>query len=332
MGGPSDLKLLQGEAKKIVRSARELCDSPHGIRRDPLCTDRLSSLRLAHYTSLEAIVSMLQTSDVGLRLSDSSTMSDPWEGRATSDGRAIYRLLEDEFGRESWVWKRYSSAHICCLVGIDQTEHKGPVAGDELLFWRLYGNECRGVSIGMPLHLSKSLVESSVVQKVIYTDERRMEVNLAAISRLLEDLESLRSRACEGGVWSEIVSIVIPECDLLLGQRFLLKRSYYEMEREYRALAFVTQEDDNAPEDRRYSCRGLHVQHSRIRAYIQLPELSSASIFTTGSQITIGNNVPDAPDAEDTVTSLLKGLGIAPNVVKVGVSQVEWRPRGYFAG
>ena len=25
-------------------------------------------------------------------------MSDPWEGRATSDGRAIYRLLEDEFG------------------------------------------------------------------------------------------------------------------------------------------------------------------------------------------------------------------------------------------
>ena len=314
---------LQEIATSIAQRARNLLESTYEIQRIPSLT-QAGSLRLAHYTSLEAIVSMLQTSDGGLRLSDSATMNDPDEGRATKDGRFIFNLLKDEFRKESWVWKRYSSAHLCCLVGIDRAENPGIEVGDDLLFWRLYGNECRGVCITMPPHLSNELVKSLVVQRVVYTEEPSMQVDVAAVSQLLEDLDDLRSRACKVGLWPKICQEVIPACDLLLGQRFLLKRSHYEMELEYRAVTFVTQGDDDAPEDCRFVSRGRHVRFGRIRTHVQIPELLCKSILTTGSRITIGGNVPHPTDAKDTLGSLLaKELNHVP--VTTGVSEIRYR-------
>ena len=43
------------------------------------------------------------------------------------------------------------------------------------------------------------------------------------------------------------------------------------MEREYRAVAFVTR-DDEAPEDGVFSARGHHVQYHRIRTYVQISQ------------------------------------------------------------
>ena len=317
---------LRDEAARIARCAHNLRGSPRG--EDQPSPDEVS-LRLSHYTSLEAIVSMLQASDGGLRLSDSNTMNDPDEGIATRDGRVISRLLNDEFGRDSWVWKRYSVAHICCLVGVDKQEQPDLEVGDDLLFWRLYGDECRGVSITMPEHVSHKLVKSSVVQRVIYTKERSMQVDVAAVSQLLDDLDKLRSRACEANPWSEICQIVIPACDLLLAQRFLVKRSHYEMEREYRAVAFVTQGDDNAPEDQRFVPRGRHVHFGRIRTYVQIPDLNCEAILTTGSQITVGRNIPYPEDVKDTVESLVEARGSAPSVVPTRVSGISYRSRRY---
>ena len=322
----NELEKLQEIATNIAQRARSLLESTYSIRRESS-----TKLHLAHYTSLEAIVSMLQASNGGLRLSDSDTMNDPDEGRATRDGRFILKLLEDEFGKDSWVWKRYSSAHLCCLVGIDGEKKRDIEVGDNLLFWRLYGNECRGVSIAIPPHLSNKLVESSVVQKVVYTKEPDMKADVAAISRLLGDLNELRRRACKADLWPQICQKVIPACDLLLGQRFLLKRSHYEMEEEYRAVAFVTQGDDEAPEDSRFVPRGRHVRLGRIRTYVQIPELGCESILTTSSKITIGKSVPHPEVTRETVASMVEQLGKAPNVVATGVSQIHYRSGLYGA-
>ena len=270
---------------------------------------------------------MLQAEEGGLRLSDSSTMNDPEEGHATSDGRAISHMLEKEFGKNSWPWRRYGSANVCCFVGIGHTENQNIDSGDDLLFWRLYGNECRGVSIAMAPHTSIELVDSSLIQRVIYTDEPKMQVDIASMLRLLQDLDDLRSNACSHGVWDKICNLVIPKCDLLFGQRFLRKRSHYEIEQEYRAVTFITGDEDETCEDSGFSCRGLHVQYGRIRTYVQIPQLSCDSIFTTRSQITIGKNVPKAVEAKNTVARLVEGLGRAPNVVGTRVSDIRYRPR-----
>ena len=316
---------LQNAANSIAERARNLFKSTYEMRSDPPFT-REESFRLAHYTSLEAIVSMLQTPDGGLRLSGSDTMNDPDEGRATVGGRTILHWLKDEFGEESWVWKRYSSAHLCCLVGIDRMKNKNFEVGNDLLFWRLYGNECRGVSITIPPHRANELVKSSVVQRVIYTEEPDIQIDVGGIFKLLKDLNDLHSRACEAGLWPNICQTVIPMCDLLLGQRFLLKRFHYEMEREYRAVAFVTQGDEKAPEDSRFVSRGQHVQFGCVRTYVQIPELSCRSILTTGSRITIGSNVPDTT-AKDTLESLVaERLNQAPSVVTIRISGIRYRP------
>lgn len=223
MNKSHDLTLLKNKAEEIARRAETLMKRQNTTQSALETIEQPQQYRLAHYTSLEAIVSMLQSSDGGLRLFDSSTMNDPEEGRTTSDGRAILHQLNEEFGKDSWPWKRYGSANICCFVGITQKEDKGIEVGDDLLFWRLYGNECRGVSIAIAAHKSTELVSTSVIQRVMYTDEPAMQVDVASISALLKDLDRLRSQARDAGVWSEICQVVLPKCDLLLGQRFLHK-------------------------------------------------------------------------------------------------------------
>lgn len=85
---------LETQAKKIACQARKILQEYEGRLGIQPSDGGTSSLQLAHYTSLEALISMLQDSDGGLRLSDSSTMNDPGEGHATRDGREISRLLD----------------------------------------------------------------------------------------------------------------------------------------------------------------------------------------------------------------------------------------------
>ena len=199
------------------------------------------------------MVSMLQAPDGGLRLSDTSTMNDPEEGRATLEGSVVADVLQDRMGEHSWVCKRYGAAHVCCFVGIERTHGRTIDAGDDLLFWRLYGSDCRGVSITIPPHVSRRLVEQSMVGKVAYADELSMQMDWSALLRFLKDLEELHSRAVEAHVWSKNSAEVLVACDSLFKQRILWKRSHYEMEQEYRAVVFLSGDDQ---EDARQSIRG----------------------------------------------------------------------------
>ena len=319
---------------QLIKKAKVIADQAKSLRRDfqerkgsALDAGNHSSLRLAHYTSLEAVVSMLQCSEGGLRLSDSSTMNDEEEGEATSDGRTISRYLREEFGQESWVARRYNSANICCFVGIKQNGDPKINPGDDLLFWRLYGNECRGVSITIPTHVSVKLVKHFTIQEVVYTDEPPLQVDLAAVASLLNDVEALRTCASESDLWDQVHPYVLPECDLVMADRFLHKRSHYSMEREYRAIAFDTHSDSIEPENSRFCDRGSHVQYGLIRTYVHIPELSCNGIFTTDSQVTLGSNVPDNDAAAVSLKNLLESSGIAPSVVKVLRSKIAYRPR-----
>lgn len=315
-----DLALLRDEAVIIANRAGELAKSQHRAEHGSAITSKPSSLHLAHYTSLDALFSMLHSPENGLRLSDSSAMSDPEEGRATRDARLVHKLLED-CGPDSWISRRYSSAYLCCFVGVRRAQGQELDAGDDLLFWRLYGNEGRGVSITLPPHVSELLAESSMVQRVIYTDEPDMNYDIAAVSKLLEDLDCLRKRAIESGAWPDLCKAVLPKCDLLLGKRFLLKRSHYKMEREYRAVAFDTEEHGTCLD------RGWHVQLGQVRKFVQYKDLSCRSILTTNGQITVGSNVPKAQCAVNIIRQMLKDSQGIPDVVAVRVSERRYRPR-----
>ena len=284
--------------------------------------DEPFSLHLAHYTSLEAMVSMLQAQDGGLRLSDTSTMNDPNEGCATSGGRAVSDLLRTRLGEDSWVWKRYGAAHVCCLVGIERKDGRPIDAGDDLLFWRLYGSDCRGVSIAIPPLVSRKLVENSIVAKITYADELQLQLDLPVFSTFLRNLEELHSRALDAGVWSKIGPEVLVACDPLFRQRFLQKQLHYEMEREYRAVAFTSIDDET---DARYFIRGKHVQYGRVRQYVQIPELGCLSILKTGTQITIGSNVPEPANARESLRKLVKGSADVPGAVSFRVSEILYR-------
>ncbi len=324
MSRSQTFEVLRQKAVDITAQARELqrrWNDVQSISRsgdDPPVT-----LHLAHYTSLEVIVSMLQAPDGGLRLSDTSTMNDPEEGRVTSEGSFISCLLQ-KLGKESWVWKRYGAANVCCFVGIEHTDGQTIDAGDDLLFWRLYGSDCRGVSITIPPHLSRELVDNTIVGKITYADELPIQMDLSVFSTFLRDLEDLHSRALDANLWSEICLGVVAACDPLFRQRFLRKRSHYAMEREYRAVAFLSEDDEKDVQD---AIRGKHVQYGRVRQYVQIPELNCESILNTGSQITIGSNVPESDNARDSLRELVKGSAIIPSAVSLRVSEVLYRAR-----
>ena len=296
----------------------------HGLRLNLICYQQKSFCHYISrtYSSLEAIVSMLQTPNGGLRLSDTSTMNDPDEGRSTIEDRNVLHLLKNEFGEESWLGQRYIAANVCSFVGIVRDNKQRIDPGDDLLFWRLYGNDCRGVSVTMPPHVSKNLVDLSIVDRVAYTDEPLFQNDLSSLPTLLQDLDNLRSRASEAGEWSKISPDVLSVCDQIFKRRFLRKRSHYEMEREYRSVAFLSGDDN---EDSRYSRHGRHVRYGFIRRFVEIPELSCESILTTNSQITIGSNVPEAPTAKNVLSDLLKSKG--REIVSIRVSEILYQPR-----
>ena len=313
------------------QEAGEICDRARALQRPwneaKIVSDSVGdevSLNFAHYTSLEAMVSMLQSQDGGLRLSDTSTMNDPEEGCATSEGSFIAHSLRTKLSEESWVWKRYGAAHVCCFVGIECTDGRTINAGDDLLFWRLYGSDCRGVSITIPPRSSRDLVESAVIGKITYADESPIQMNLSAFETFAMDLEELHTQALDAGVWAKIGPKVLVACDPLFRQRFLQKRSHYKMEQEYRAVAFLSEDDaDNT----RYAIRGRHVQYGRVRQFVQIPELRCMSILITDSQITIGSNVPEPDKARNYLLELVKGSATIPSAVSIRVSKVLYRSR-----
>lgn len=325
MTNTTDVDSLRQEAQRIGREAKRLRQANHESANAAEHIPEAKPLRLAHYTSLEAMISMLQTDGGGLRLSDSSMMNDPEEGHTTSDGRTILRQLEQEFGKDTWLWKRYGTAKICCFVGVEGDDRQGFDAGNDLYFWRLYGDECQGMSVTMDHHLVQRLFESSVIQRVIYADEPRMASDIAAMTSLLQDLGELRDAACEVGVWDQICNKAVPECDRLMAQRFLWKRSHHKMEKEYRAVAFTTEGEDSPPEDSGFSRQGLHTKMKRIYTYVQVEMLDCKSILTTGSQITIGSNVPDPYEAREKIKGLMLKLGKAPGVVGIQVSKIPYQ-------
>ena len=139
--------------------------------------------------------------------------------------------------------------------------------------------------------------------------------------------QSLRTRAIDAELWRSIFPTVLPYCDLVMAYRFLHKRPHYSMEREYRAIAFVINNDE-APEDAHFPARGNHVQYHRIRTYVQTHQLACPAILTTDSRITIGANVPESAHVKQNIADLVsKSLALAPNVVAVRVSPTRYRPR-----
>ena len=77
-----------------------------------------------------------------------------------------------------------------------------------------------------------------MVGRITYADELSIQMDWSVFSTFLKDLEELHSYAMGADLWPKISQEVLVACDPLFKQRFLRKRSHYEMEQEYRPLYF----------------------------------------------------------------------------------------------
>ena len=306
------MESLKRDANRVMDHLRRLLD-----------TQRSNvPLHLSHYTSTAALTSMLTSSDGGLRLWDSATMNDPDEGSTTSEGEMLLDVLNDDFGEGSWLWHRYAIAHIGCFVGTTRGEggavgYRVIDVGDDLLFWRLYGDQCRGLSLTMPPHVCGPLLGTSVVQKVTYRDEPPMPTNRRDVVGVLREVDRLRHQGLETGAWPEMQQGVIRLLDRLFVKRFLHKRSHYEMEQEYRAVVFAGREEDDVAPSTPIVRRGSQIRGGVERTWVQIPEFDRQGIFTTNSQITIGSNVPSADNVRVELVGMLERLGKDPHVIQI---------------
>ena len=326
MNGGDDLTVLRAEAARLATVAHNLQHLSH-LPRDVRAMSKMERpLHLAHYTSLEALISILQTSDGGLRLSHSSAMNDPEEGMTTTYDTILYRQLKDDADQMPWIYERYGAAFVCCFVGIEEDDVRTIDPGDDLLFWRLYGNGCRGISITTAPHRSTQLVASSLVRQVTYATEALDVAEVNAVLELLRDLDQLRVRALEVELWPDVAQIVLPPCDGLLAERFLRKQIHYSIEREYRAVLFDAGVEMADRTGGIIVSGGTQVQNGLCRRYVQVEELMRTSILTTDTQITIGSNVAERDRVRWMIENSLDLLGLAPNVVPVRVSEIPYRP------
>ena len=244
--------------------------------------------RVIHYTSIAALVSMLQVSssqdkdgikEPSLRLYDSMHFNDPDEGKYF-----IRNLtLDDQYNwlRNDKKEEFSSNAYIASFIRHCNENEK---MEDNLVFWRTYGKEGTGCSLSFE-------VQSDQLRKVYYGSEHLKDVTkqLIPILSILEPLLDVRSgsrvkvkqiqETISKNIWNALRRI-----------SYLYKSEEYQYEKECR---FIISERDVEPLKKEVffelNRQGYNVEH--IRHYCEDNALRSGEILVTGSIVTLGPRV-----------------------------------------
>lgn len=221
-----------------------------------------------HYTSIDALVSMLQdaSKDSGkssLRLYDSIHMNDPDEGN-------YFDRNFNPTKKYNWLGKKeVSHAYIASFI-LPKSEED---MSNQLLFWRTYGKEGEGCSLSLP-------VPRSGLQKVRYGIEG-IECTVEELGSVLDLLDPLLK--ISRSIQKELAQIVWEALEKI---RYLHKNEAYKYERECR---FVVAESNISNKNKIYfddQDRNKDLTH--IRHYYEHKDLEIKNLLVTGSSITLG--------------------------------------------
>ena len=245
--------------------------------------DKDTKSHIAHYTSVEAIYSILhenkEKSSSHLRLYDAASLNDPNEGKFLKDGfMNDYKWLGDE--------KLDTEAFVCSFVSGDK------YIGDNLAYWQAYGKDGLGCSIQIPIE-----ADEKRFQLVHYGEEevekahRRFKDYFELADKLFNKLPDSGKESFPTEFWKTFDK-----------NRFLYKSNDYEHEKEYRCVVVPGHEKEIKYH---FKSEGPYLRRS-----IHEEKLRTDRVLTSGSKIFIGPRVPDKKRIRRKLEKLARQSGL----------------------
>ena len=302
---------------RILRTVANKIERRHAI--DPV-------EYIVHYTSIGTIISMLQaqidknnraelldnaqfadetfkTLAIGkggsLRLYDSAHSNDPAEGEYLTQQLVLTR---------GHNWLQPAKQNHAYLASFIIPERHADEAGDNLIFWRTYGDEGEGISLKIEPPIP-------YLRKVIYggNELKRTIDDLDTVLQIIEPLGAIGDLSI-----NLLLSDTIHEA---LGKvTHLYKSLAYQYERECRYVVLPNKINESAIKfDHQHGRNGSN----QLRHYYETESLDIEAIFTSGSSITVGPCVENREDVRNSIEKLTRRAGLLGPQVKL--SEIVYR-------
>ena len=291
----------------VVSEAIRILDQRYAINDEgAIGKDSNGQVELVHYTTIEALVSILggvdslndyqrtrredadhaHSSDPratsSIRLYDAAHFNDPDEGEHLARSLGLHVKYK-------WLQNRPPlQAYVASFIHSGSGEN----AGDELVFWRTYGNDGFGCSISVS-------IPRRIIRRVLYGREGASQVE-DVIFLVTDTLNSIIAKhRLREGILEELSKMVWKMLQPVL---YLHKSHDYQYEREAR----VVEIPDRKPSDELlFECERGTSGSPRIRHYIEHDGLDARSILVSGSCITLGPQVSNRESAKLLLQRLL---------------------------
>ena len=289
-----------------------------------------TELMAVHYTSLDAVISMLGAAPDRkgyLRMYSASGFNDPNEGKlftnvARENSQSLPRCLLGDGDAGS------NPAFVASFIRIEQSDGEQSQTVDpanDLLFWRIYGREGTGCSLQLPL-----ATLAGELREVTYGEVATAK-SIESIDRKLEAVSDISNRVVaiahnEGLLQENAPDIGKAVCDQLADElklvRYLYKDLTYHFERECRLV--------ETPESA--AARGIRPEFDYsgrcgtavVKKYINHPSLQlTADALRSGTRITLGPQVQNPLHAKEYIERLLEEAGFYGPEVRI--SEIPYR-------
>ena len=286
-----------------------------------------------HYTSIAALVSMLQdASEEPERKDPEKEREDkkPEQDPTPDDKKCLWRLYDsmhlndpDEgkyFIRNLKLPAKYNwlgegdatHAYITSFIIPDNEKDMS----NNLVFWRTYGQEGEGCSLSLPVPRSR-------LQKVLYGTEAESAIkilksDLVSLLDSLELLVKICKQQLRKDVRSRLAGVVWESLERF---RYLYKSEAYEYEKECR---FVVAESDITDKNKIFfEDKNLNNSSIRIKHYYEHEYLEIKKLLATGSSTMLGPRVPYADNVCYFLNTLRQRAGLARQEIKI--SKIPYR-------
>ena len=260
-----------------------------------------TTFRVVHYTSIPAVLSMLENPErEHLRMYSTIGSNDPEEGKYVYRDWPNASVYEPDQGTHSY-------AYVASFI-LPRDQNQASDAANNLAFWRSYGREGTGCSLTV-------IVPEKVLQAVKYgsTETNRLCDTVDHFKRAADAI------ANELGVSSESLNGMITLA--MEKVRYLYKSEAYDYEQECRAVQTPTTIEETEMQPI-FDHSGPPGQE-RVKRYINHPSLASKGLFVTGSVITLGPTVPHREDTKAYIKQLLEKANLPGT--EVTFSEIPYR-------
>ena len=296
------INVVTSNLEEVLRDLRARIEEPHMLDESEVGQPNV----VIHYTSIAALVSMLQGAAdeevrSSLRLYDSNHFNDPDEGNFfdryfNPKSQLVRELLDTTYSPHAYV--------ASFIIPYDKAGGSGNNAqrdmSDNLVFWRTYGREGAGCSLTL-------VVPRSQLRRVRYGRDavrKTGQILSSALDSIHECLSPLLGLSLPVDIEQHLKRTVAGHIDRI---RYLYKSEAYDYEREFRIVIPEVDAEKGLITFHYEERDGFDI---RIKHYYENKELEVQEILVTGSSITLGPRVSKPDNMRYYLESLLRQAGL----------------------